>query len=528
MINVLIVEDEKAAIERITNMKVWHKSNFRICGTASNGREALTKYKETRPDIIITDIEMPVMNGLDFLAEVRKKDNSTKVIILSCYESFAYAKRAIQLGVEDYLIKDFLEEKTLYSALLNANRVKIDDGPAGVPVREKKQSRNLSVEINSELFELLEEHDDSILDDLIERYSSFDEYRLLYIHIDRFNEGTSRGTSNIKEISESIVGELKLNFVSLLSYMGQGNYTVLLFLEKGEGNSPLVLETASNIIQQVKQKHQTSLTISLGKLFISMDKIDDEYSNVQNLIKYRVFLGRGKVILPESIENLIFLDPVILEKKISTLRDAIIQDDEDTFFYHLRQLYERDMAGMIQYNYIEYVNSNLISILLNFINKKRINEFENFTGDKLDLQELRKLETIREMHEWFRKKFKEAFELAREAEEKISDNVIVREILSIVRGEYQNDLSVESIADRLGIHRVYLNRLFKRETGSTCYDYIQRFRIEKAKQLLMTETRKIAEVAKLCGFRNYDQFCVAFKRITGETPTNFRKNNKNI
>ena len=520
MSNVLIVEDEKAAIESIINMDVWHKSNFRICGTASNGREALIKYKKTRPDIIITDIEMPVMNGLDFLAEIRKKDTLTKVIILSCYESFAYAKRAIQLGVQDYLIKDFLEEGALYSALLNASRIKT----SRTLKREEKENRYSSVEFNSKLFELLEEHDDSILSDLKQRYNSFNEFLLLYIHIDQFNEETS----NIKTIAECILKELELNLVSLVSYMGQMYYAVLLFFKNGESHPPVVLETASNIIQQVENTYQLSLTISMGKPFNSMDKIEDEYINVQNLIKYRVFLGRGKVILPESIENLISLDPVILEKKISTLRHAIIKDDEDTFFYTLSQLYERDMAGMIQYNYIEYVNSNLISILINFLNKKNANELDTFTGDILELQELKKLETIREMHEWFKKKFTQSFKLAREAEEKISDNVIVREILSIIRNEYKNDLSVESIAKKVKIHRVYLNRLFKRETGSTCYDYIQKFRIEKAKQLLETENKKISEVAKESGFRNYDQFCVAFKKNTGETPTNFRKINKNI
>ncbi|NOY08503.1 MAG: response regulator [Spirochaetes bacterium] len=520
MSRVLIVEDEKAAIERIVNMKVWRKSGFRICGTASNGKEALAKYKKTHPDIIITDIEMPIMSGLDFLAEVRKRDKRTAVIILSCYESFAYAKKAIQLGVKDYLIKDFLEEDILYSTLLNAdNTNKAEDAVKGETIEHFSSS-----ELNLKLFKLLEEDDADILNSFEQKYGSFGMFSLLYIHIDHFDGQAS----SIKKTAECLVRELESNFVSLISYMGNGYYLVLLCMGKDKNLSSKILETAAAIIHQTEYSCSLSLTIAAGKLFTDVKNLKAEFKNVRNLIKYRTFLGQRRVILPESVENLSFLDPVILEKKISAIRESIIKEDTDNFFYYLKQLYERDMAGMIQYNYIEYVNSNLISILLNFINEKKIKESDSFAGDFLDLYSLRKLETIKDMHAWFRTKFIEVFKLARETEEKLPDNIIVREILSIIRNEYKKDLSVEHIAGRVKIHRVYLNRLFKKETGRTCYKYIQEFRIKKAKQLLITENYKIAEIAEESGFRNYDQFCVVFKKTTGQTPTGFRKENKNI
>ncbi len=521
MNKVLVVEDERAALERIVNMKIWKRGNFNVCGTATNGREALSKYRETRPDIVLTDIEMPVMNGLDFLAEVRKIDKTTPVIILSCYESFAYARRAIQLGVQDYLIKDFLEEETLYSALLTASQT--------VRYRETGDERGDKTDVitfNSTLFELLEANDEIILRDIEQRYGLFKYFFLLLIRVDQFNEETV----NIKELGKYIVENLGRGFTGVFSYMGSGYYLALLPLKKARAGGsietfPLILETASDVIKKTKETYGISLTMALES-FGDVGKLREKFVNLKNLIRYSVFLGCGKVILPESVESLYFLDPAILERKIVVLRRDIEREDMDEFFLHLKQLYERDMAGMLQYNYLEYINSNLISMLINFVNKKRVNESESFSGDLLDLQGLKKVETVKEMYEWFKGKFTDVFRLARRVDERLTGNVIVREILNIIRSEYKNNLSVEGIAKRMRIHKVYLNRLFKRETGMTCYDYIQRFRIDKAKQLLITENMKIAQVAEESGFRNYDQFCLTFKRVTGETPTNFRKKNK--
>ncbi len=519
MNRVLVVEDEKTALERIVGMKIWERGKFRICATASNGKEAFSKYKEKHPDIILTDIEMPLMNGLDFLAEIRKTDKITPVIILSCYESFAYAKRAIQLGVQDYLLKDFLEEETLYSALLAASqRIKY----------RKEKSVELRGEIagivfDTTLFEFLEANDESVMGYIREHYGLFKNYFLLLIRIDQFNEREI----NIKNLGNFIVKNLETNFAGLFSYMGNGYYLAFISIDETRDILPLILEFSSDIIKKVRESFGVSLTMALDS-FESVEKIKERFAELQNLIRYSVFLGYGKVILPETVESLYFLDPVIIERKIATLRRDVEREDMESFFVHLKQLYERDMAGMLQYNYLEYINSNLLSILINFINRKRINESESFSGDILDLQGLKRVETVKEMHEWFRKKFTEIFKLAREVNEKITSNVTVREILNIIRNEYRNDLSVEGIAKRMKIHKVYLNRLFKRETGMTCYDYIQRFRIDKAKQILITEDLKIAQVAEKSGFRNYDQFCLTFKKLTGDTPTGFRKKNKII
>jgi len=121
MYSVMIVEDEKPARELIKMRFDWNESPFYICHEALNGYEALEYYKnEMQPDIIITDIEMPRMNGIDLIIEIQRINKNQIFIILSCHESFQYAKKAIRLGARDYLIKDNVTSEDLYTVLLQS------------------------------------------------------------------------------------------------------------------------------------------------------------------------------------------------------------------------------------------------------------------------------------------------------------------------------------------------------------------------------------------------------------------------
>jgi len=129
------------------------------------------------------------------------------------------------------------------------------------------------------------------------------------------------------------------------------------------------------------------------------------------------------------------------------------------------------------------------------------------------------------MHAWFRALVSRLFEVHVNAEQVITTNVNVRKALQIIHTENTGDLSLESLSSRLGVHRVYLCRLFKQEVGLSFYRYIQRRRVEKAKELLSGTSRRMYEVAREAGFKSYDQFAVSFKRATGLTPSEFRERN---
>lgn len=119
---ILIVDDEKPARETLSYLIDWTKTAFEVAGTAKNGSDALAQYHRFRPELVITDIQMPVMDGLSFIKAVRQENTRQKFIILSCHEKFSYAKEAIRMGVTDYLIKDLLTPQDLYAVLCKVQR----------------------------------------------------------------------------------------------------------------------------------------------------------------------------------------------------------------------------------------------------------------------------------------------------------------------------------------------------------------------------------------------------------------------
>lgn len=129
MKTVMLVDDERPARELVKMTINWEKAGFQILWEARNGKQALEQYAEKKPDLIITDIQMPVMDGLELLERVKAICPSQKVVILSCHEDFSYARRALRAGVLDYLIKDALTDEVLYNLLESLDASPEEDFP---------------------------------------------------------------------------------------------------------------------------------------------------------------------------------------------------------------------------------------------------------------------------------------------------------------------------------------------------------------------------------------------------------------
>jgi len=513
MIKVLIVEDEQAARERLISMAIWQSGEYTICGEAKNGREGLYFFDTTTPDIIITDIEMPVMNGLDFIAAVRKKNETIPIIILSCYESFSYAQKAIKLKVQDYLIKDFLEQEVLRSALLNtAERTRVH-------ARNKEISSRFDVEITSALFTLFEEHNQNSMKNLKERFSRKKYFFLLLAQVDYYDYDIT----DIGAVMEKIKEKLESECDSIISNMGNGKLAMLLTPEDTKKVNP---DIPARIIDYVDHHCHITLTIAANNPFTTFSEIQSIFKSTKKLLHYRMFLGHRRVIIPAHIQNVIWRDPELTEHTLHMIKQAMIQNDKTLFFKRLETLFKMEASGMIQFNYIEYVTTALLAMIMTYIEIHHLELSEEINVSIQKFHEVHSLETMEDMYRWFINRFTELFTITSEEGITKIENIHIRELIHIIKTEYKGNLSLETLANRIGIHKVYLSRLFKKETGKTCYDYIQYIRIQKSKKLLLSTSDSIANVAKATGFRSYDQFAVVFKKLTGATPTDFQKKYK--
>lgn len=505
MVDVLIVEDELSAIERISSFKFWNDGKFHIAAKVKNGREALEYLNKWKPDVIITDIEMPVMNGIEMIRTLRLQNIELPVIILSCHESFEYAREAVSLGVREYVLKDFMEEESIKLALSKVLKPVNVAGEVSSPV-------NNSGEDNTRLLGSALRGMGTAAD--IFPAGAPDDLSLLLIHLDGFSISRHDPVRFLELIQSELETGRAKGLKSAAAYADGGDFWVLI-----EGES---LSFAEELFGRMESRNY-SVTIAAGKTFSTANELRREAQSVKELFGYRLFLGRNRIIIPETVSSLSGRNPADIRKKIEQIKTAVHERDSASCFSLIRELYDRDLPGMLKYNYLEQVNLRLLSLILSFEEKGEINIREISGQEYLPVKELELKETVSEMREWFENIFTRIFKLEADDPTSWVTNRNVLKVINIIKSRFDEELSLEELADEIGVHKVYLSRLFKKESGRTYYDFLQSYRIGKAVQLLEEEKLKMYEIAMKTGFKNYDQFAVVFKKMKGVSPTEYRR-----
>ncbi|GAA0181987.1 response regulator [Clostridium sediminicola] len=536
MYKVLIVDDEKPGRDIINYIIDWHKTNFKIIDTAKNGQDALSKYKSILPDLIITDIQMPVMDGLEMIKEIKKINPNQKFIILSCHEDFYYAKEAIKMKVTDYLIKDLITAEELY-ALLS----KIEG--------ELNSSQSILYTEFSKGEKFFEEFKHSVLKDLL--FNSYNIERIIYlikeynldivaensmysvmcISIDEYylNLATKSyiDEKNInKEILTTINSIIKTHCNGECVYTKNGNFSAILSLKRD--NSELnyiekIHKIAEAIKREILSSLNISLTISISRQFIDLRKLPIKHTETFDMLKYKIFLGNGKTILHNTFySDQCQLNTDILKRRLDNIQDAFNNNNEEKLLKEINNIYSKDLKGFMQYNYIKFTNSHLFEIIAIILNEYSIPYINVFDVDYLPIAKVSEFETINKMSNWFSNIF---VKILRIKDEKTCNKYskLVNDCIDFIKHNYSNyDLSLSYIADNLNVHKVYLCRIFKKETEINLSNYIMDLRIKKAKEMLSSSQLKSYEIAEKVGFKNPQQFSMAFKKYVGVSPNKYK------
>ncbi|NMF06241.1 response regulator transcription factor [Clostridium beijerinckii] len=534
MYKVMIVDDEIPAREILSYIINWQETDFRIVYSASNGKEALDKYADIKPDLIITDIQMPIIDGLDLIEEIQKINKSQKFLILSCYEDFTYAQRAMKMGVTDYLIKDLITPNDLY----------------GILAKTKTDLDNMTIkksEIRKEhkLLNFLKENKDIALRKLIFNDISEDDcynlienlnlnlngklFVLFLIQIDNFfkyieDEEFYTKTLNeiIKNVSE-IIEELN---IGECFYSENGEFTAIVRLTPTISEADIINECyylAQEIRKRVSLMHNISLTISVSSTFKKPFKIKKYFDEAFKLSKMKVFLGNDTIILNNTFVKNLDLDTDTLAKRINAINIAIEQNNIENLKSELTHLYDKDIRGFMQFNYLNYINSSLLDLVVKTCNRYSIAYEDIFSTSYIPIEILSTKETVEEMSEWFLEIFTKIINInfnnsfTNKYSKKVADSIDY-----INKNLFNQSLSLTDIAENINVHKVYLCRIFKEETGENVTQYILKARIEKSKEIILSTNYKLYEISDKLGFNSPQQFSILFKKVTGITPNQFR------
>ncbi|WP_244163332.1 response regulator [Paenibacillus pectinilyticus] len=521
----VIVEDEYIVRFGIRSMIDWESLGLMVSGEAANGQEALDLIRESPPDILITDIKMPIMDGITLITEVRKFRPHMKIVILSNLEDFQYAKEAIRNGVSEYMIKSDMMPRDLEATLLRVKEAIVE----GAPSSENKLMQSVVVEPivrEKRWLELVEgkQLDPVRRQEILESLGLADVKLPLYmLHIAK-NEwalSVEEGQALIRTaLGEVMTASSESEDVYEAFPDRQGEMNVLLFERRmavpGKDEVRLM---AQAVRQYLKNHYSISCTIGVSSPTSSCSELHQAYEQATAAAKYKMFIGSERPIL-YGVDYVPASSQLADNIKVSTthIHSMVYAFQTKELHAYLEDIFEQ-LTARKDYDIVEIISLELLILLTTLWSEVASDQQRILQLKKQYYEQLSKLETIQMSKSWFLQAF-EAL-IAHMVGIYNSDRNGIIKAAQYMQQYYQQEISLQSISNLVHLSKNYFANLFKKEMGESFLEHLTRIRIEKAKALLTSEL-KTADIGHLVGIPDPKYFSKVFKKITGSSPSEYR------
>lgn len=508
---IMIVDDEMLVRQGIKHLLDWEQEGYRIVGEASNGLEALNLIDEVSPHVILTDIVMPVMGGEKLVKVVKEKYPHIEIIVLSSFSEFDYVRSTFQSGVADYILKPKLEADYLLSILNKVTAKMVAMKPDADPRADQGEAQILqSIE---KLMTGYESAPDPLL--LHSRFP-FGQYLFFGADLKQMKESGDRWSfgneleSELQKIAMTDMVFMRLRFV---------NDTALFLLNVNpERRNELVIELRQLIPKLVHDTSETHFVIS--QCFVDFNSLGEVYhGNYLKLMRYGFFLRERTLIEYEHLPG---------------LPDSHFEYDMGELMEQLkRKQYRKAFTGFLEYaclrsmdyrtDIFEFKSSlgNFIFNVATTLGKMKV-ETGSLENAKYDY--FRKIDEARYAVEAIA--VVEAF--IREAERAIGEtntsvNPNMDRLLEYIQDHYADPITLTGVARQFHFNASYLSSYFASYNGEGFSEYLNKIRLEKAMELLLTTELTISEISASVGYSDQSYFTKVFKKQTGISPSQFRR-----
>ncbi|MDC7290540.1 response regulator [Blautia schinkii] len=502
MIRVLFVDDEVLAMDYLQNMISWEEHGFLVVGHARSGKKALEMYDREKPDIVISDIKMQGMDGLELAQRLKEKDPGVIVILLSAYKDFEYAQKGFEYGVSNYLLKhELCEEKLLYE--LEKVKKKLSENEQRKKIYYKYFTKQL----------IYNQAEDMELPEL------GNSFFLVMLHKeDRFVHGSFVEQGWTQEETAVLMRSLEetVEDIMFISSVLLNLNTFIVLYGIGDINSRY---TISSRIGQMCRRIGNSLCDVEGCGFnlIHSDQIrKNEISRVFQKMSAQV--RRSVFWKPCCIYPLSRLKESGEEEKISWNEQ---QEELRQMICNLEGGIPEFICGLFEMVRLPEYNLRALRELV-YMLENLMRELENKEGIAYPEEEEATGSRIEDIQEYYKER---AVRICREISEQEDQQYsgVVREIIRYIRQNFREELSLEILGEEFGMNGVYLGQVFKKETGVTFLKYLTNIRIEEAKRLLDDGKLNIAQVSDMVGYKTSQYFSQIFAKTAGVTPQEYRK-----
>ncbi|RJE88800.1 response regulator [Paenibacillus sp. 1011MAR3C5] len=515
MYRVVLVDDEELELTGIQKLVPWKELHMEVKAACPDGFSALHYLEENEADILVSDIRMPIMSGLELASKAQRLHPNLKILFISGYEDFQYAKQALSMKASGYVLKPINDDELL--GALQSVRSALD-GENRQQQREQSIQQSM-VYLKNELLErCLEGTPDR--DAVIELMAQF----RLGVQVGRLRaaiiEMEDKDWRTENQYSEAAQAEQLVALTSLCSRNGMEMYCRLsarrLAVVMEESHGMIILE---RMIEELSASHHATLTIGLGQPVDELEQLHLSYEEAGKALAMKMFQGKGKIIAYSATKEEAQESALNIQATVDALFAAMTQyelvrivDCMEELFQQVKNIKNPSAVR----NYSFFVISRL-DAYLNSLNESLLTDQNGFALDKLF-----DFETIDDIHFWLRRKI---FELSEQLHNKRQrKNVkLIGQIQSYIDQRLGESISLKEVAQAFSFSPNYLGHLFKEETGELFSDYLMRGRMELAKRLLADTGMKVYEVADRVGSGTLAHFGKQFKDYTGMTPGEYRK-----
>ncbi|GAE93432.1 DNA-binding response regulator [Gracilibacillus boraciitolerans JCM 21714] len=539
MKSILIIDDELSVREGLTKHVNWERLQIQVIGTASNGKQALQKMEEQLPDIVITDIYMPEMDGLTLIKEVNEKHPYISIIIHSGYNHFDNARKAIQYGVKHFFLKPSpvteietvlqevvqeIEAEEMQQTILETYR---EQRPVYLTFRKDSFIRNLlfnryvSKDLTAESQELIGglvlKHPQIVTSIMINRPPYLTKVHERDWQLLKFSVGNIL-SETMKHFSE----ENKLT-THLVDY-SDSTYVMVVFLPENslyleQLNDQLVHKMLENVLYYLK----VSVMLGVSSIKSNLHLLTDAYLESMQALEVAEYEEWNKVYYYQDTKSRasseVFVYPFETIKEIH----GKIADKE---YEQLLAIWHRFVNGLSEEKYsppfymIQTISINILSALM--MDDHSMEHIDEKPLEKSSiLIEVYNYNTINKLLSWTTEQLTKWVEHSKEKLASKKTSKLVERVKEHIHQYYDQEITLTEIADSFYVNRNYLSQLFKKITGETFVNYLNNYRIAKAKELLKEKRYMVYEVSEMVGYQNSTYFSQVFKAITGVSPSEY-------
>lgn len=543
MYKIMVVEDEDIIRKGVIKSIPWNELGFEVIAEAVNGKDALAKIELHKPDVILTDIRMPVMDGLELTRIVKEKYEDIQIVILSGFADFEYAKSAIQFRAFEYLLKP--TDKRKFLEAFERLKTELDKEQ-----QEKNTSRIINVKLNEGLQKLREEFVSQLIEgETVSFYTLQD--RMNYLEMDLSGNHFTVATIHIDiEDEEAFLAEWKYDkkliafvYANIINeILGVTEHSaivvkdikeiaILFCFENMEEQDRLMIKLVEDSVSYIQRKffmsRKGNVVAGVGLTYPDIRQAHKSYQQSKKSLEKRFLYDGIPVFVFQEGQEYDFEKQWVKDYPMeanSIISEAISGNSEG-----VKTLINKMFGRFLENHIIFNLTKNYCYVLCFLLTSSLAGLEEGFKHPEISGKnfenDIKKITSIDSLKQYVMDLFlttSDKIAIHKLTQSTYQEKTIDR-VKEYIQLNYAQNLSLQEISQHVYLSSTYLSFLFKSVTGETYIDYLKNVRIEKAKELLKRLDLKVYEVAERVGYNDYKYFTLQFKKMVGLSPKEFRE-----